>query len=177
MIKLKYNWVGLLIGILLSTLIAIFAHSSFIADVLEMAEKEGGEAGRKVIEDILLQEATKVYWLPYFYMLIAVIIFMGLAYLINYLILRKNTKLVWRLLSLVGFSLLCSGIILGSIEPYIARDTVEYGVRQELNQIFEIIGYASINFVVYLVPLVGALALVLFTVSNFNDDEQAAGIL
>jgi hypothetical protein len=174
MIKLKYNWVGLVIAIFLSTFIGITSYNVFISIGLDYIKEIGGDEGRNIAELELSSPSAEVYWMPYFYMFLVVLLFMGFTFLINYLMLKKNAKFVLRIITAVGFSLLCSGLILSSIEPYIARDAVEYGVRQDLNKIFELIGYSDINFVGYLIPLIGVITLAILTVSNPNKDEQTA---
>lgn len=52
----------------------------------------------------------------------------------------------------VGF--ISSGIFLLSIEPIIATDYFEYGERQELNKVLEIIGYGFFNSLTYTTVLI-----------------------
>jgi len=69
----------------------------------------------------------------------------GLSWLLKRFLSQNVSAIV-----LISLSVIIPAILLMSVEPYIARDSVKYGVRQELNYILEMIGYTKFNLVVYL---------------------------
>lgn len=66
-----------------------------------------------------------------------------------YRVLAKKFSTAIAILIVVSLSLLLCALGLMSIEPIISLDSVEYGFRQQLNQILERIGYAKFNMIVY----------------------------
>lgn len=98
---------------------------------------------------------TQIFWKPLIGFLILQTLLILVGYLLCFTIVSKMKKAseVYLLGGFVVLSFLSSALLLGSVEPIIATDYFEYGVRQELNRIFEFIGYQRINISVYLYAL------------------------
>lgn len=75
-------------------------------------------------------------------------IYVLLAILI-YRVFAKKFSTAISILILVSLSLVLCALGLMSIEPIISLDSVEYGIRQQMNQILERIGYTKFNVIVY----------------------------
>ncbi len=88
---------------------------------------------------------------PLFLLFLLQSILYFLGYFLVYRLMKKRNASSFNLLLAFSFvGLLGAILFLGLFEPILATDNFEYGVRQELNHIFELIGYARINVTVYI---------------------------
>ena len=159
----------LILGFALSTVLGLSLFYMRAASVLGdyIGDEKVGESARRMIESD--EGRTYGYYIPIFSMIAACLVFMFVwvflsDLLLNKLKLREKPYLYLPALLLVGA--IPSAAILLSIEPYIAMDSVEYGVRQDWNFAFEKFGYTLVNLYMYLVPLSGALLFGILTVTQ-----------
>lgn len=93
-----------------------------------------------------------IFWPPlkWFFILQTLLILIG--YLGGYWLLKVMDldKSRFILITFIILALVAGAMTLGLFEPILATDYFEYGTRQDLNRIFEFIGYTRINVTVYI---------------------------
>jgi hypothetical protein len=98
-----------------------------------------------------MEVLTVLFMKPFFYLLILQTLLFFAGFGLVRFILKKRDQYVSKniLIGFIAVSALGGALFLGLFEPILATDYFEYGVRQELNRVFEMIGYARINVTVY----------------------------
>lgn len=93
-----------------------------------------------------------VFWMPYFGLVVlqSILFFGGFLVAFNIFRKRREINAKYFLPVLIGLSFLAAALFLGLFEPILSMDYFEYGTRQELNKVFERIGYPRINVTVYI---------------------------
>ena len=103
------------------------------------------------------------------YFLLIVVLLFPIDLIVSKSKLKKNKN--FKILVLLSVTVIASAAFLLSIEPYIARDAIPYGVRQETNIHLNQIGYGLFNAMVYVINLVCGLLYI--GVSNlFKSDKE-----
>lgn len=112
---------------------------------------------KAILGDVYSEVAWKAevmvmaFWQPLLILSLMIGLLFFAGYLIFWLIVKKIgiTNSNYLLGGFVVIALLAGGLFLGFFEPVLSTDYFEYGVRQELNRLFEMIGYGRINVTVY----------------------------
>lgn len=118
----------------------------------------------------------RIFFPPLLGLFILQTLLFSIGYLGVFAIIRKrswyNEKVF--LIALVALAWAVSGIMLGGFEPLLSTDYFEYGIRQELNAVFEFVGYTRINVTVYTYLTLTAILTWFFVKRETNKTEVIA---